>query len=164
MITERTQANRVVPVAMRTSRSFRWRVGSGQRLNPERVSISPSLLAFFTSSSPAFGYSMKPISVQVRRLHPMGFGHGLLHHKPPEPPCLIENPYQIHQYHADRVTLVVNQIDSSHFCSVGRDSNGSLIYASTKRFIGAEAKAAYSAISTSHSFLHGSLFFKAILV
>jgi hypothetical protein len=48
--------------------------------------------------------------------------------------------------------------------SVGRDSNGSLIYASTKRFIGAEAKAAYSAISTSHSFLHGSLFFKAILV
>ena len=115
MITERTQANRIVPVAMRTSRSFRWRVGSGQRLNPERVSISPSLLAFSTSSSLAFGYSMKPSSVQVRRLHPMGFGHGLLHHKPPEPPCLIENPYQIHQYHADRVTLVVNRIDSSHF-------------------------------------------------
>ena len=77
------QATRVVPLAMRTSRSFRWRVGSGQRLNPARVSISPSMLAFSTSSSPAFGYSMKPSSVQVRRLHPMGFGHGLLHHKPP---------------------------------------------------------------------------------
>uniref|UniRef100_A0A2N9EI94 Four-carbon acid sugar kinase nucleotide binding domain-containing protein n=1 Tax=Fagus sylvatica TaxID=28930 RepID=A0A2N9EI94_FAGSY len=34
---------------------------------------------------------------------------------PPEPPCLIENPYQTHQYHADRVTLVVNRIDPSHF-------------------------------------------------
>ncbi len=68
------------PQAMRTSGSFRWRVGSEQRLNPARVSISPSLLA----SSPAFGYSMKPSSVQVCRLHPMGFGHGLLlHHKPP---------------------------------------------------------------------------------
>ena len=42
---------------------FRWRVRSGQRLHPARVSISPSLLAFSTSSSPAFGYSMKPSSV-----------------------------------------------------------------------------------------------------
>ena len=33
----------------------------------------------------------------------------------PEPPCLIENPYQTHQYHADRVTLVINRIDPSHF-------------------------------------------------
>ena len=107
---------------------FRWRVGSWQQLNPAQVSISPSLLAFSTSSSPAFGYSMKPSSVQVRRLHPIGFSHGLLHHKPPwaamptssttkppEPPCLIENPYQTHQYYADRVTLVVNRIDPSHF-------------------------------------------------